>query len=90
MNTCLIIVGVILLALLIGKLTKKVKGSPEYMAQLREKSEIIRDKLIREVMIRRTRGEVQKYYAADLEAQSAPQHHRGNRHLHAAVELSVI
>ena len=52
-----------------GKLAKKVKGSPEYMAQLRENSEIIRDKLIREVMIRRTRGEVQKYYAADLEAQ---------------------
>ncbi len=52
-----------------SKLTTKVKGSPEYMSQLRENSEIIRDKLIREVMIRRTRGEVQKYYAADLEAQ---------------------
>jgi superfamily II DNA or RNA helicase len=52
-----------------GKLAKKEKGSPEYKAQLRENSEIIRDKLIREVMIRRTRGEVQKYYASDLEAQ---------------------
>ncbi len=52
-----------------SKLSKKVKGSPEYMAQLRENSEIIRDKLIREVMIRRTRGEVQKYYESDLKAQ---------------------
>lgn len=52
-----------------GKLAKKVKGSPEYKAQLRENSEIIRDKLIREVMIRRTRSEVQKYYASDLQAQ---------------------
>lgn len=52
-----------------SKLSKKVKGSPEYLAQLRENSEIIRDKLIREVMIRRTRGEVQKYYESDLKAQ---------------------
>lgn len=52
-----------------GKLAKKTKGSPEYKAQLRENSEIIRDRLIREVMIRRTRGEVQRYYANDLKAQ---------------------
>ena len=52
-----------------GKLTKLPKGSPEYRAQLRENSEIIRDRLIREIMIRRTRGEVQKYYAKDLAAQ---------------------
>lgn len=36
---------------------------------MRENSEIIRDRLIREIMIRRTRGEVQKYYAKDLAAQ---------------------
>lgn len=41
-----------------SKLSKKPKGSPEYKAQLRANSEIIRDKLIREIMIRRTRGEV--------------------------------
>ena len=52
-----------------SKLSKKQKGSPEYRAQLRENSEIIRDRLIREVMIRRTRGEVQKYYKNDLEKQ---------------------
>lgn len=34
-----------------AKLAKKPKGSASYMAQLRENSEIIRDKLIREVMI---------------------------------------
>lgn len=52
-----------------SKLSKKPKGSAAYMAQLRENSEIIRDKLIREVMIRRTRGEVQEYYKDDLERQ---------------------
>lgn len=52
-----------------SKLTKKAKGSAEYRAQMRENSEIIRDRLIREVMIRRTRKEVQEYYADDLEKQ---------------------
>lgn len=51
------------------KLSDKPKGSFEYMNQLRENSEIIRDKLIREVMIRRTRGEIQKYYEDDLNKQ---------------------
>ncbi len=45
------------------------KGSPEYMQQLRANSEIIRDRLLREVMIRRTRSEIAKYYATDLEKQ---------------------
>lgn len=52
-----------------AKLAKKPKGSPAYMEQLRENSEIIRDKLIREVMIRRTRSEIQQYYADDLAKQ---------------------
>lgn len=52
-----------------SKLTKKAKGSAEYREQMRENSEIIRDRLIREVMIRRTRKEVQEYYADDLEKQ---------------------
>ena len=51
------------------KLTKLKKGTPEYMEQLRKNSEEIRDKLIREVMIRRTRSEIQQYYADDLEKQ---------------------
>ena len=51
------------------KLRKYPKGSAEYMKQLRENSEIIRDKLIREVMVRRTRGEIQEYYKEDLEKQ---------------------
>lgn len=52
-----------------AKLAKKPKGSAAYMAQLRENSEVIRDRLIREVMIRRTRGEIQQYYAEDLAKQ---------------------
>jgi len=45
------------------------KGTKEYMDQLRRNSETIRDKLIREVMIRRTRGEIQEYYGDDLRKQ---------------------
>ena len=52
-----------------AKLSKKPKGSAAYMEQLRENSEVIRDKLIREVMIRRTRSEIQQYYADDLAKQ---------------------
>lgn len=52
-----------------AKLAKLPKGSNAYMAQLRENSEVIRDRLIREVMIRRTRSEIQEYYADDLAKQ---------------------
>ena len=51
------------------ELLKKPKGSLAYIQQLRKNSEIIRDKLIREVMIRRTRSEIQKYYGEDLAKQ---------------------
>ncbi len=52
-----------------SKLNKHPNGSLAYMAQLRENSETIRDRLIREVMIRRTRSEIQQYYADDLARQ---------------------
>jgi len=52
-----------------SKLGKFPKGSAAYMAQLRENSEVIRDRLIREVMVRRTRSEIQQYYADDLAKQ---------------------
>lgn len=52
-----------------SQLNKFPKGSKEYMNQLRENSEVIRDKLLREVMIRRTRSEIEEYYAEDLKAQ---------------------
>lgn len=52
-----------------GKLKKFDKGSPEYMEQLRSNSEVIRDRLLREVMIRRTRSEIEEYYADDLKNQ---------------------
>lgn len=52
-----------------GKLNKFPKGTRAYMNQLRENSEVIRDKLIREVMIRRTRSEIEEYYAEDLKNQ---------------------
>lgn len=50
-------------------LHKHIKGTPEYMKQLRVNSEIIRDRLLREIMIRRTRSEIAKYYETDLTKQ---------------------
>ena len=52
-----------------SKLNEFPKGTNGYMLQLRENAESIRDKLLREVMIRRTRGEIKKYYSSDLEKQ---------------------
>ena len=52
-----------------AKLRNKIKGSEAYMQQIRQNSEIIRDKLIREIMIRRTRSEIKKYYGDDLAKQ---------------------
>ncbi|MCD8294421.1 MAG: phospholipase D-like domain-containing protein [Clostridia bacterium] len=52
-----------------AKLSKLKKGTDVYMKQLRANSEIIRDKLLREVMIRRTRSEIQQYYADDMQKQ---------------------
>lgn len=47
----------------------KKLGPAEHMAQIRANSEIIRDKLLRHIMIRRTRSEVATYYAKDMKAQ---------------------
>lgn len=52
-----------------GQLKKLDKGSPEYLKQLRANSEVIRDRLLREIMIRRTRSEIEEYYADDLKKQ---------------------
>lgn len=47
----------------------KKQGGAAYLAQISENSEIIRDKLLRHIMIRRTRSEVAKYYAKDMDLQ---------------------
>jgi len=47
----------------------KRRGKVEYMAQISKNSEIIRDKLLSRIMIRRTRSEIQEYYAKDMEKQ---------------------
>ena len=52
-----------------GKLKGLEKGSSDYMAQLRSNSEEIRDKILRHIMIRRTRSEIERYYKIDLEKQ---------------------
>lgn len=52
-----------------GKLKGLEKGSQDYMDQIRANSEEIRDKILRHIMIRRTRTEIQQYYRDDLEKQ---------------------
>lgn len=54
-----------------SNLTKKAKnfdkGTPEYLNQLSKNSKEIRDKILRYIMIRRTRNEISKYYSDDLQ-----------------------
>jgi len=52
-----------------GKLANLPKGSTEYANQLRLNSEDIRDNLLRNIMVRRTRKEIMEFYAGDLEKQ---------------------
>lgn len=52
-----------------SKLKKLEKGTNEYSQVLKENSEIIRDQVLRNVMIRRTRKEIMQYYKEDLEKQ---------------------
>ena len=52
-----------------SNLAKLKKGTSEYSIQQRKNSEIIRDKVLREVMVRRTRSEIEEYYADDLKKQ---------------------
>jgi len=52
-----------------GELAKKQKGSTEYLEQIHRNSEKIRNRLLREIMIRRTRRDITEYYASDLRQQ---------------------
>lgn len=52
-----------------GKLKKLKKGSPQYADMLKANSVVIRDQVLRNVMIRRTRNEIMEYYKEDLERQ---------------------
>ena len=65
------IVGVRDLEKFFGKLERQAKdfekGSPEYLDQLAKNSRKIRDKILRYIMIRRTRNEISKYYSDDLQ-----------------------
>lgn len=51
------------------KLNKFERGTPEYYSQLRKNSEEIRDKVLRNIMIRRTRKEIMEFYKDDLDKQ---------------------
>jgi superfamily II DNA/RNA helicase len=51
------------------RLNEHERGTPAYLEQLRKNSEIIRDKLLRCIMIRRTRQEISDYYGKDLAKQ---------------------
>ncbi len=52
-----------------ASLKKTEKGSPQYLECLRRNSEVIRDQVLRNIMIRRTRKEIVEYYSDDLNKQ---------------------
>jgi len=54
---------------LAAKLKNFEKGSAQYAELLKANSAIIRDQVLRNVMIRRTRNEIMEYYKEDLEQQ---------------------
>jgi superfamily II DNA/RNA helicase len=60
------------------ELKKHEKGTPEYMETLRRNSEVIRDKVLRNIMIRRTRNEIKEFYAEDLKKQGLEFPHLGS------------
>lgn len=51
------------------KLKKYDRGTPEYNVQMRKNSEVIRDRLLRHIMIRRTRKEIMDFYKEDMDKQ---------------------
>ena len=52
-----------------AKENKYTKGTQMYLDQVRKNSEEIRDKILRHIMIRRTRSEIIEYYKDDLDRQ---------------------
>ena len=52
-----------------AKEAKFTKGTQMYLDQVRKNSEEIRDRILRHIMIRRTRSEIVEYYKDDLEKQ---------------------
>lgn len=52
-----------------SKEKKYKKGTQMYLNQVRANSEEIRDRILRHIMIRRTRNEIMEYYTSDLEKQ---------------------
>lgn len=70
-NNCTIIPNNKNIESFFGKLNRKLKqhdkGTKEYMETLRANSEVIRDQVLRNVMIRRTRKEITEFYKEDLE-----------------------
>ena len=52
------------------RLAEYEKNSPEYLEELQLISEKIRDRLLKHIMIRRTRTEIRKYFKKDLEKQN--------------------
>ena len=48
----------------------KDKGTEEYINEIREGSKLIREKVLKHVMVRRTRKEVKEFFSADLDRQN--------------------
>jgi len=49
------------------KLNRHKKSDPEYLDIIKEGSEEIREKVLKYIMVRRTRGEIKKYFSEDMD-----------------------
>ena len=70
--------------MILRKDVKKHQNDDDYLSVVRSASEKIRDDVLREVMIRRTRSEIQKNYKDDIEKQGLkfPLVHDPNREVY--------
>ena len=55
------------------RLSSYQKTEPEYPEAVKETSRDVRDRLLRHVMVRRTRGEIREYFPEDLNLQKFPE-----------------
>ena len=51
------------------KLNKLKKSDPEYLETIKEGSAAIREKVLKHIMVRRTRNEIKKYFSEDMDQQ---------------------
>ena len=53
-----------------NKLDKYEKGTQQYTEAVKDAAEIVRDKVLKNIMVRRTRSEIKKYFSDDIDGEN--------------------